>query len=134
MKFICLVDDDKIYQTIVLKQLARIADDCRIIALDDGEEAIESIKKMIVEKSELPDLILLDLNMPFMDGWDFLNEFKHLKGYVSKRVNIIIVTSSVDERDLTRAKEYEEVSGYMVKPVIMSDLKKVVSGVLANAN
>lgn len=134
MKFICLVDDDKIYQTIVLKQLARIADDCRIIALDDGEEAIESIKKMIVEKSELPDLILLDLNMPFMDGWDFLNEFKHIKGYVSKRINIIIVTSSVDERDLTRAKEYEEVSGYMVKPVIMSDLKKVVSGVLASAN
>ncbi len=132
MKFICLVDDDKIYQTIVLKQLAKIADDCRIVALDDGEEAIGAIKKMIMDKADLPDLILLDLNMPFMDGWDFLNEFKMLKGYTSKKINIVIVTSSVDERDLSRAREYEEVSGYMVKPVIMTDLKKVVASLMSS--
>lgn len=131
MKFICLVDDDKIYQTIVLKQLAKIAEDCRIVALDDGEEAIGAIKKMILDKADLPDLILLDLNMPFMDGWDFLNEFKMLKGYTSKKINIVIVTSSVDERDLSRAREYEEVSGYMVKPVIMTDLKKVVASLMS---
>ncbi len=131
MKFICLVDDDKIYQTIVLKQLAKIAEDCRIVALDDGEEAIGAIKKMILDKADLPDLILLDLNMPFMDGWDFLNEFKVLKGYTTKKINIVIVTSSVDERDLSRAREYEEVSGYMVKPVIMTDLKKVVASLMS---
>ncbi len=126
MKRICIIDDDKIYQTIVLKHLERMAENCEFLSMEDGEDAITQIRHMIKENKPLPDLILLDINMPIMDGWDFLNEFRTIKNTLGKKINIIIVTSSVDDRDMTKAQEYSEVSGYIVKPIVSSDLRKVI--------
>ncbi|MEQ8534886.1 MAG: response regulator, partial [Imperialibacter sp.] len=81
----------------------------------------------ITSSDELPDVILLDINMPVMDGWQFLDEFVKIKPLIKKKITIYMVSSSIDEADLERAKTYEEVSDFIVKPVKAEDLEKMLS-------
>ena len=118
---ICLVDDDEIYQFttqkyIQARQLAR-----QILSFWDGEEAIDYLQAHSGQPDSLPDKILLDLSMPVMDGWGFLEEFVRLKPRLGKPIEVYIVSSSVDIRDLDRARKISEVSDFIVKPI--NDLK-----------
>ncbi|HEY9844488.1 MAG: response regulator [Candidatus Sericytochromatia bacterium] len=120
-----LVDDDEIYQYTTRKYLEvrQLAD--KILSFTDGEEALEYLQKHLSDAEELPDLILLDLSMPVMDGWEFLEEFTQLKSQLSKPIDVVIVSSSVDIRDLERARHFREVSDYIVKPIDDAKLKQI---------
>ena len=73
---ILLVDDDEIYIYLTKRLLNDISEEIAVSSFTDGEQAIDFIKACTSEKVELPDVILLDVNMPFLDGWGFLLEFK----------------------------------------------------------
>ena len=126
---ICLVDDDDVYQyimerTIIKKGLAQ-----SILKFMDGEEAISFIQEHLENEAALPDVIFLDLNMPVMDGWDFLAEFDKLKSSIQKKISIFIVTSSVNDPDIQKAKTFPEVSGYIIKPITEETLFEVMEKV-----
>ncbi|MFT6828560.1 MAG: CheY-like chemotaxis protein, partial [Roseivirga sp.] len=72
----------------------------------------------------LPEIILLDLNMPVMDGWQFLDQFVQIP--TKKKTTIYIVTSSIDPEDLNRAKSYEAVTNYLVKPINIDTLTEIL--------
>ncbi len=127
---ILLVDDDEVYLFVTKKILSNLSKDILINTFTDGEKAIEYITLCIQETVELPEIILLDINMPFMDGWGFLSEFKKMKPKLpDQNVNIFLVTSSNDPNDLKRAQEFEELTGYVVKPVFENKLAEILAEV-----
>ena len=127
---ILLVDDDEVYIYVTKKILANMSDDISVKSFNDGEQAIEFIQTCTQENNPLPGVILLDINMPYLDGWGFLSEFKKLVPKLAEReVNIYMVTSSNDPHDMERAKEFEQVTGYVVKPVFEDKLAEILTDV-----
>lgn len=122
---IYIVDDDKIYRytTETYIQLLNLANTVKTFG--DGEEAIESIKENLSNPSQLPDIILLDVNMPIMDGWDFIEEFVTLQN-IPKKIALYMVSSSIDERDKARATEFNEITDYIIKPITEEQLVKLI--------
>jgi CheY-like chemotaxis protein len=118
---ICIVDDDPIhiFTTKRILQMEKVCD--KILVYKDGKEAYEGLKGMIVDNLDLPKLILLDLNMPIWDGWDFLDEFTKMER--SKEIKILINSSSQNSEDLNRAKAYESVDGFIFKPFTIEQFK-----------
>ena len=123
----CIIDDDPIY-VYGAKRVMELANFCKsYLIFHDGEDALKQLSTLVQKGDEnaLPDIILLDLNMPIMDGWEFLEEFS--KVYCKKEITIYIVSSSVNPKDLERAREFSRVSSYVIKPITMEKLKEIVS-------
>ena len=120
----CIIDDDPIF-IFGTKRIMQLANFCEgFLVFHNGKEAYESLRAIIIGGGKLPDLILLDLNMPIWDGWQFLDEFIQIPN--EKATTIYIVTSSIDPEDVKKAEAYEIVSNYLVKPIKMEDLKKLM--------
>lgn len=119
-----IIDDDPIF-VFGVKKIMELIGFCKtLMVFENGEEALRNLKTIISANKELPDIILLDLNMPILDGWQFLDEF--VKVPCEKKIIIYIVSSSVNPEDLLKAKSYELVSDYIVKPVTVTKLKQVL--------
>jgi CheY-like chemotaxis protein len=90
-----------------------------VISFENGQKALDSIKKMTEENVDLPDLILLDIDMPEMNGWDFLTEFQSIREKIDKKVQIFVISSQVDNRtqELFRLEWDKKVSDFIQKPV-----------------
>ncbi len=109
---IVLVDDDPIIQYVHLRILKKYSSQS-IMQFDNGSDALEYFKGSGNEGS--PYLVLLDINMPIMDGWDFLDEV-YEQGLESKMA-VIILTSSVDILDMEKAKKYDNIICFEQKPL-----------------
>jgi CheY-like chemotaxis protein len=117
MKTVLLVEDDSAFQyigKILFRSIGLPVDN--FLSAPSGREALELLDKHDTDGKRLPDLILLDLYMPEMDGFGFLEEFRK-KDYPDKhQVEIIILTSSHDKSDMERIKQFG-VTKYMTKPL-----------------
>jgi CheY-like chemotaxis protein len=125
---ICIIDDDNIYQytttrTIQTHKLAK-----KILVFSDGEEALHFLIDNISNSENLPDIIFLDINMPIMDGWQFLEEYVMIKPKIGKKITIYMISSSVDPVDVERAKKISEISDYIVKPIDPEMLIEIIDG------
>jgi CheY-like chemotaxis protein len=121
----CIVDDDPIFvfSTKKLMELNDFAEE--IVVYSNGQEALDELVCRIDNGNEMPDVIFLDLNIPVLDGWDFLDEFTKIPS--QKEMIIYIVTSSIDPADVNRAKGYKNVNNYVVKPITTKDLGKILA-------
>ncbi|WP_293294759.1 response regulator [Allomuricauda sp.] len=127
---ILLVDDDEIYLFVTKKLLNSLSNDLIVNSFTDGEQALEYVHVCLSENVNLPEIILLDINMPYLDGWGFLSEFKKIKPKLEdQKVKIFMVTSSNSEEDIKKAKEFEEITGYVVKPIYEDKLKDILTEV-----
>ncbi len=116
----CVIDDDPIF-VFGVKKVMQLADICtNFLIYRNGKEALDALTRLISNGGKLPDVILLDLNMPILDGWQFLDEF--IKVPVPKKITVYIVSSSVDPKDVLRAKSYSIVNNYIIKPISMKKL------------
>ena len=123
---ICVVDDDDIYQFTISKTLKSLELAKKITVFSDGEEALNFMLDNLNNENELPDVILLDINMPIMDGFQFMSEYVKIKPKVGKNITIYMVSSSVDPVDIERAKSISEISDYIVKPIKRGELKSIL--------
>jgi len=120
-----IVDDDRIY-IFGLSKLIEMNDFCQEIQVfNNGKEALDTFLQDIEAGNELPEVILLDINMPVMDGWEFLDEYVKVKHKIKNKVKIYMVSSSVNLSDLDKAKTYDDIVDYVVKPIKSSDLQKI---------
>jgi CheY-like chemotaxis protein len=119
---ICIIDDDKIYQLIISKVVDRTSEFESICYYDDAIEAIEDFKS---PEAILPNIILLDINMPQMDGWQFLDNLILLRPNLINETSIYVVTSSIALSDREKALSYKEVSGFLSKPLSVAKLKEI---------
>jgi CheY-like chemotaxis protein len=123
---VCIVDDDDIYQFTMVKTLKslKLTDD--IMVFSDGEEALNFMLDNLHNDQELPDIIFLDIDMPIMDGFQFMEEYVKIKPKLGKKITIYMVSSSVDPVDIERARKISEITDYIVKPITQHQLIHIV--------
>lgn len=122
-KSILLVDDDQ--TTILLTRLFLESMSLNEVhASSNGQEAIDFIQESCQDQEQLncPDLVLLDLNMPVMDGFEFLEEFEKMNFRHKEKISVVVVSSSDSKRDRERIQHYN-VAGYIVKPLTEEKLR-----------
>lgn len=98
------------------------------ITFGDGEEALEFLKENKNDKSKLPDIIFLDINMPIKDG-QFMDEYVKLKSELTKNIIIYMITSSIDSVDKNHAAKYEDITDFIVKPISSETLESLIKRV-----
>jgi len=123
----CIIDDDKIYVNLVRKiiEIKKLSEN--LLIFKNGLEALDYFKMILSNLTEdkLPEIIFLDLNMPVMDGWEFLGEFVKIKNNFAKKISLYVVSSSIDPRDLERAKSFNLVTDYLIKPIELKKFEKI---------
>lgn len=123
----CIIDDDKIYVNLVRKiiEIKKLSEN--LLIFKNGKEALDYFQLIMGNMTEdkLPDIIFLDLNMPVMDGWEFLSEFIKIKNNFEKKITLYVVSSSIDPRDLERAKSFTMVTDYLIKPIELKKFEKI---------
>ena len=126
-KTIWVIDDDAIYQIIVNKIIQKSEMFSAISSFKNGKEAIDVVTNSLNNCESLPDIILLDINMPIMDGWEFMEELETLKSSITKQIIVYIVSSSIAIEDKNKSKTYPDILGYLSKPINMNDLVLIAS-------
>lgn len=126
-KTIWIVDDDAIYQIIANKIIQRSGMFSAISSFKNGKEAIEYLYNAAASNANLPDIILLDINMPIMDGWEFMDEMGAITSKLQKKISVYIVSSSIAVEDKNKSKSYENILGYLSKPITVNDLLLIAS-------
>ena len=123
-----IIDDDPIHQRIAQIMISKHNLFDEYFSYTEAQKALDFLKDYNKNVETLPDIILLDLNMPVVDGWDFLENFETLIKEFKKTIRVFIVSSSVDEKDVLRSKSYATVKGFISKPLspdIIRSLKEV---------
>jgi DNA-binding NtrC family response regulator len=110
------VDDDKIQHMINRKNLLRIKPDIELFFFENPFEALDWFK------TNDADLLILDVNMPEMQGWDFLKELEK----IGNKIEVKMLTSSMDPMDVEISKNHLQVSGFLVKPLQTDVLMEIL--------
>ena len=130
-KTIWVVDDDVIYQIIANKIIKRSELFTNVQSFVNGKLAMDMLQTAVEKEnetpSEVPDVILLDINMPVMDGWEFMLKMEYIKTICNKNIHIYIVSSSIAVEDKTKAKTYADILGYLSKPLTLVDLELIAA-------
>ncbi|MGB0432105.1 MAG: response regulator [Bacteroidia bacterium] len=127
VKNACIIDDDEIFRFIMKKHIKNQNLAENILCFENGQDAIEYMKTNRLENDSLPDVIFLDINMPVMDGWDFVDEYNELKKNIVKDATVFMISSSVDDRDISRAHDSDVITEYVAKPVDKERISDLMS-------
>jgi len=126
MKNIFLIDDDPISIFLTKKIISNANPGVEVSEFGDGDAAIRHLKAIADKEMLLPDIILLDLNMPVMDGWSFLDEFRTLSLKMRKKIWLYIVSSSISPMDIERSRSFRDVRDFIIKPLQKEQLMKII--------
>jgi CheY-like chemotaxis protein len=125
IKTLGIVDDDEIYTFLVKKTIEQTNLVDTIKVFGNGLDAIVFLKKNAANRDTLPEIILLDLSMPVMDGWEFLEEYILVSPKLGRKITIYIISSSISPFDIDRAKNISFVTDFIIKPVSKEKLIEI---------
>jgi CheY-like chemotaxis protein len=126
---ILLVDDDEINNFISIKLIKKALANAEISACLNGKIAIDELTQIQkTDPNKLPDFILLDINMPIMNGWEFLDEYKRLNIDATGKSKIYIISSSVFSNDISKARSYPLVKNFISKPLSVEKIREMLEG------
>ncbi len=126
---VMIVDDDALVFFLSTKLINAISIPTKLIQCTDGMEAISYFKDNIAVPDQLPDVVFLDLSMPIMDGWEFLDEYRTIMSDLTKPNRLYVLSSSVSPHDMERAKQYDFVRDFIVKPLSRDLTTKILTEV-----
>ena len=126
IKCVLFIDDDKA-TNFIHKFLAKKTS-CfeNVEAVSSAREGLDYLQNAEKGQNTIPDLIFLDINMPAMNGWDFLNHYEQEQFSIKERIKIYILSSSSRSTDIDKAKEYDHVCGFITKPLTENLLTKLL--------
>ena len=122
-KIVYVVDDDEIFHFIIKKMLDQQSNSLGVTSFLCAEEALEELSNNT--SSTLPSLIILDMNMQRMNGWEFIEAYRGLQPTLKNNIPIIMCSSSVDVRDLQKVQHTPELMAYITKPLDKNKLKVI---------
>ncbi|HZY81349.1 MAG TPA: response regulator [Cyclobacteriaceae bacterium] len=126
MRFIA-IDDDPVNNMICKLTIEMVANKPEIITFTKPQEGFDYIMNEYASKvNSEPTVLLLDLNMPVMSGWEFLERFDNVKDDVKKLFRIYILSSSVDPRDKQRSYANKNVQAFLVKPLVKDNVVEII--------
>ncbi len=121
-----IVDDDSLFTHIT----SLVVDDSDMVeevkVYTNGKEVFDYLSVHSHNPEKLPNIILLDLSMPVLDGWGFLDKFKNLKLTEAKKIEIFICSSSISPEEIEKARSISVVSDYIIKPLTRNKLLKMI--------
>jgi CheY-like chemotaxis protein len=130
IKSLTLVDDDDVFVFLTKKiiQQTNLVELIRVFG--NGLDALNFIKENIQQPEALPEIILLDLSMPIMNGWQFLDEFTKINENIGKKITIYVCSSSISPDDIARARTISEVSDFIIKPITKDKLVDMIKSIV----
>ena len=134
MKTILLVDDDEHFQYSMRRACKKVPEITEFFTANNGQEAVDFLIKRIIGGEKTPDFILLDINMPVMNGFEFLERYQTLKAEHKNALNTIVLamlTSSAHEKDRDRAMASGLVQNYVIKPGDAAEATNIIQKLVA---
>ncbi|RFM26527.1 response regulator [Deminuibacter soli] len=127
-KTVLLVEDDPI-TVMVCERIIRMTGFAeQVKSVTNGQEAMDLIHEQAKHNAEeLPQLIFLDINMPVMNGWEFLARFNSISGFFPRQPDIYVLSSTVDPEDYKRAESYSVVKRFISKPLTTELLNNITA-------
>ena len=126
LDLVCVIDDDLIYSIAVKHIINRSAISENVVFFKNGQTALDFFEKNLEKLDLLPDLILLDLNMPVLDGWQFLDKYEPLIDNIEKVIPVYIVSSSIDDEEHRKAESFKSVKNFITKPITIAQLHQII--------
>lgn len=121
-----LVDDDRATNYLHLRIINNVGCAEKVVSVHNGEAALEYMLGEYNEHRPRPDLIFLDINMPAMNGWEFLDEYRKLKIEKQGKVIVVMLTSSLNASDREKAEEMSTISQFINKPLSEAYLQELL--------
>ena len=118
----CIIDDDPIFVRVIKKMMSVAGYYNDIEVFNNGREAVDALKG--ISTSGSPDVIFLDINMPIMNGWGFLDVFESLD--LPADTPIYVVSSTIDPDEIEKARSHPSVVDFIEKPITVDVLKKIL--------
>ncbi len=126
-KKICIIDDDKILIFLTKKLINSHDNTIEISEYGDGHEAVEFFKANMHTDTQYPDVIFLDISMPVMDGWEFLEEYGKIPQDIRTNIQLYMFSSSISAHDMERATSNPNVNDYLTKPLTKEKLVEILA-------
>jgi two-component system, chemotaxis family, chemotaxis protein CheY len=125
VSIVSVIDDDDLFQFIMKKLLiaSRVVD--LILPFPNGKDAFDYFQENKHFEDSLPDIVFLDIKMPIMNGWQFLEKFSKVS-YAKKHIRIYICTTSVNSKDEEISRQFSLLSGYFIKPISRDQIEEVL--------
>lgn len=122
-----IIDDDPINNMICSAVVKKDFPEIPINTFEKPEEGLEYINQEYeLTETKLPTILLLDINMPVISGWQFLERFKNFNASVKECITIYILSSSISDKDIEQAETNPLVKGYLQKPFTSQTLHLII--------
>lgn len=119
-----VIDDDDINIFIIKKIVEKTGFDIEMTSKSNGQLAIDYLQDAVETNKPIPHLVLIDINMPVMNGWEFVEAYATLG--ITQKVDLYILSSSVYENDIEKTKSYASVKGFISKPLSIERLIELI--------
>lgn len=121
LELVYIVEDDFVTSFIIQRVVEEHGSFNKSVVFNNGLQALNSYKNDVVK----PDVILLDINMPVMDGWEFLEAFSQLPDY--ENIPVFMLSSSIFPADIEKSQTYSFVKGFIHKPLTLKQLDEIIN-------
>lgn len=119
-----VIDDDDINIFIMKKMVQKTGYNTDMVSKTNGQAAIDYLEQLIENNESLPDLILIDVNMPVLNGWEFLELYGTLS--IERNIDMYMLSSSIYENDREKARTYKTVKGFICKPLSVEQISQLL--------
>ncbi len=124
-----IIDEDKVLIFLTRKMIKNYNPEIEVISCEEAADALSYLSHNQNNLDKLPDIILLDINLPIMDGWEFLEEYDKIVGSFPKKIKLYMFSSSISAIDKDRAIQNPLVEDYLIKPLTEEKLSKIINDV-----
>lgn len=121
-----IIDDDTVNNTVCKLCVRALFDNMDVVEITKAREGLDFIQNHYSESDPVVTVLFLDINMPIVTGWDFLDRFHQFPPTIKEQIKIFMISSSIDQRDYERAHNNPYVIDFIVKPLLVEKVQKIM--------